>query len=161
KFEAAYQKDQKLGTLLNLAFCHKEQGNTWYAWLEFREAEVKAEEQHRPERKEFARKRIDDLEKGLAKSIIDNPQHAPLSEGDVEDSKVPEAEKGVAFAIEEGKRKVSFKARGKKPATSLVTIAKGEKLTHVVVPDLEDAPPVEATPVTQPEHPEQPQPKPE
>ncbi|HEY8074555.1 MAG TPA: hypothetical protein VIF62_10600 [Labilithrix sp.] len=159
KFEAAYQKDQKLGTLLNLAFCHKEQGNTWYAWLEFREAEVKADEQHRPERKEFARKRIDELEKGLSKAIVDNPAHVALTEVDVEDRKVPEADKGVAFAVEEGKRKVTFKARGKKPATSLITIAKSEKLTHIVVPDLEDAPPVEATPLPQPEP--APQPKPE
>jgi hypothetical protein len=148
KFEAAYKKDGKLGTLLNLAFCHKEQGATWYAWLEFREAEFKAEEQKRPERKEFARKRLDELEKdkSLAKVIVENPQKLPLVEVDVEDRKVPEAERGVYFTAEEGKRKLTFKAKGKKPATSLVTIVRADRPQKVVVPDMEDQPVASATP---------------
>jgi hypothetical protein len=140
KFEQAYRKDGQLGTLINLAFCHKEQGASWYAWLEFREAEVKAAEQKRAERKQFARKRLDELERTLPKVIIDNPRKVPLTEVLVEDRRVPEAERGAYFTAEEGKRKLTFRAKGKKAAVELVTIKKGERVQHVAVPEMEDAP---------------------
>ena len=138
KFEAAYTKDHSLGTLINLAFCHKEQGATWYAWLEFREAEVKATEQNRPDRRDFAHQRLAELEKQLPKLIIDNPQKLPLTDVLVEDRKVWEAERGAVFAAEVGERRFTFKARGKKPAATLITVAKGDKVQHVAVPEMED-----------------------
>lgn len=141
KFEAAYRKDGQLGTLLNLAFCHKEQGAIWYAWLEFREAEVKATEQNRTDRRDFAKGQLPALEKSLAKLVVDNPKNVPLVEVLVEDKKIPEAEKGAPFAAEPGQRKLTFRAKGKKSGTLLVHVVKGDKAMHVVPPDLEDAPP--------------------
>jgi tetratricopeptide (TPR) repeat protein len=61
KFDLAYRKDQQLGTLLNLAYCHKELGTTWLAWVEFKEAELKAIELKRTERRDFARQRMAEL----------------------------------------------------------------------------------------------------
>jgi hypothetical protein len=138
KFEAAYNKDHSLGTLINLAFCHKEQGAIWYAWLEFREAEVKATELNRPDRRDFAKQRIAELEKQLPKVIIDNPQKVPLTDVLVEDRKVWEAERGAVFAAEAGQRRFIFKARGKKNGALLINITSGSKVQHVVVPDMED-----------------------
>jgi hypothetical protein len=138
KFEAAYAKDHSLGTLINLAFCHKEQGATWYAWLEFREAEVKATELNRADRRDFAHQRLAELEKQLPKLIVDNPKSLPLTDVLVEDRKVWEAERGAVFAAEVGERRFTFKARGKKPTATLITVAKGDKVQHVVVPDMED-----------------------
>jgi hypothetical protein len=138
KFEAAYNKDHSLGTLINLAFCHKEQGAIWYAWLEFREAEVKATELNRPDRRDFAKQRLAELEKQLPKVIIDNPQKVPLSDVLVEDRKVWEAERGAVFAAEAGQRRFIFKARGKKNGALLINITSGSKVQHVVVPDMED-----------------------
>jgi hypothetical protein len=140
KFEAAYTKDHSLGTLINLAFCHKEQGATWYAWLEFREAEVKATELNRADRRDFAHQRLAELEKLLPKLVIDNPQKVPLTDVLVEDRKVFEAERSAVFAAEAGERRFTFKAKGKKPAATLITVAKGDKLQHVTVPEMEDAP---------------------
>jgi hypothetical protein len=138
KFEAAYTKDRALGTLINLAFCHKEQGATWVAWLEFREAEVKATEMNRADRRDFAKQRLAELEKLLPKVIIDNPQKVPLTDVLVEDRKVWEAERGAVFAAESGQRKFTFRAKGKKPATALINVVKGDKPQHVAVPDMED-----------------------
>ena len=137
KFEQAYKKDGALGTLLNLAFCHKEQGAIWYAWLEFREAESKATELNRPDRRDFAHARLTELEKGLPKVIVDNPRKLPLNEVLVEDRKVWEAERGSVFAVESGARKFTFRAKGKKPATILVQVARGERPQRVTVPELE------------------------
>jgi hypothetical protein len=149
KFEQAYTKDRQLGTLINLAFCHKEQGATWYAWLEFREAEVKATELRRNDRRDFARQRLVELEKQLPKVIIDNPEKLPLTDVLVEDRKVWEAERGAPFAAEQGRRKFVFKAKGKKAATALIDVSGGSRVQHVAVPEMEDGsadpPPAPAT----------------
>jgi hypothetical protein len=146
KFEQAYRKDRQLGTLINLAFCHKEQGAIWYAWLEFKEAEVRATELNRPDRRDFARQRLAELEKLLPKVVVDNPRKMPLTQVLVEEKRVPEAERGAVFAAEEGNRKFIFRAKGKKPATQMVNVAKGERAQHVVVPEMEDAGPDDAPP---------------
>lgn len=139
KFEAAYSKDHSLGTLINLAFCHKEQGALWYSWLEFREAEVKATELNRPDRRDFAKQRLAELEKQLPKVIIDNPSKVALTDVLVEDRKVFEAERGAVFAAEAGQRRFIFKAKGKKPGAAMINVAKGDKVQHVSVPEMDDA----------------------
>jgi hypothetical protein len=151
KFEAAYKKDGQLGTLLNLAFCHKEQGAIWYAWLEFREAEVKATELNRADRRDFAKARLAELQKQLPKVVLDpNPKHA-LYEVLVEDRKVWEAERGAVFAAEVGERKFTFRSKGKRQVTVLVTIApsRNERVQHVPAPDMEDARPDEVAPAAE------------
>jgi hypothetical protein len=152
KFEAAYRKDQQLGTLLNLAYCHKEQGAIWQAWLEFREAELKATELKRQDRREFAQKRMAELERSLARVVVDPPTKVELVEVLVEDRRIPEAEKGAIFAAEPGQRKLTFRAKGKKQATQLVSITKNERPQRVQVPEMEDQPkePVVAEPAPPP-----------
>ncbi len=140
KLEQAYQKDKQLGTLLNLAYCHKEQGANWQAWLEFREAEIKATDMKMKERRDFATKSRIELEKGLARVVVDvKDTKAELTEVLVEERKVPEAERGLQFVAEPGQRKFTFKAKGKKPAQLLVAIKAHDKsVQHVGVPAFED-----------------------
>ena len=154
KFEQAYAKDRQLGTLINLAFCHKEQGAIWYAWLEFKEAEVKATEGGRLDRRDFAKQRLAELEKQLPKVVLENPSRMPLTEVLVEDRKVWEAERLAVFAAESGQRKFTFKAKGKKHATALINVVKGDKVQRVTVPEMEDGsddpPPVPERPIPEP-----------
>lgn len=149
KFEAAYRKDGKLGTLINLAFCHQEQGATWYAWLEYREAEVKAIEQNRSDRRDFVRKNLAELEKPLARAIVDNPRREPLLEVLVEERRIPEAERGASFSVEPGQRKVTFRAKGKKQTVVMVAFAR-EKTTHVAVPEMAEQKPEDIAPSVAP-----------
>ncbi|OJY29414.1 MAG: hypothetical protein BGO98_47000 [Myxococcales bacterium 68-20] len=138
KLEAAYRKDQQLGTLLNLAYCHKEQGAVWQAWVEFKEAEVKATELKRADRRDFARQRMAELEKSLARVVVEPQQKVELTEVLVEERHVPEAEKGVTFASEIGQRKFTFRAKGKKQVVQLVTVVKGDRPQRIVVPAMEE-----------------------
>jgi hypothetical protein len=140
KLEAAYKKDQQLGTLLNLAYCHKEQGATWQAWIEFKEAEIKAIEAKRNDRRDFAQKRMAELEKSLGRVVVDVPTKIELTEVLVEDRSIPEAEKGAPFAAEPGQRKFTFRARGKKPAVALVNVVKADRYQRVAVPEMQDQP---------------------
>lgn len=148
KFEQAYRKDGQLGTLLNLAFCHKEQGATWYAWLEFREAEIKATELGRNDRRDFAKGQLPALEKSLSKLVVDNPKNIPLVEVLVEDKRIPEAEKSLPFAAEPGQRKLTFRAKGDKVGTLLVNLPKSDKVTHVTVPEMTDDAAAKASPTS-------------
>ena len=140
KFETAYHNDRQLGTLINLAFCHKEQGTIWYAWLEFREAEVEAIELNRVDRRDFAHARLVELERSssLRKVVVDNPKHVPLTAVKVEERPVPEAERGAVFAAEAGSRKFTFMAKGKRITTTLVAISATAKVQHVPVPEMPD-----------------------
>jgi hypothetical protein len=138
KFEAAYRKDQQLGTLLNLAYCHKAQGAVWQSWLEFKEAEVKAIDLKRNDRRDFARQRMAELEKSLARVVIDPTDKVELTEVLVEDRRVPEAEKGQIFAAEPGQRKLTFRAKGKKQVVQLIHIEKGDRPQRIAVPDMVD-----------------------
>ena len=140
KLDAVYRKDQQLGTLLNLAYCHKELGATWLAWVEFKEAEVKASELKRAERRDFARARMAELEKSLARIIIEPTSRVELTEVLVEDRWVPDAEKSIVVAAELGPRKLTFRARGKKPVVQLVTIVKSSAPMRIPVPEMEDQP---------------------
>jgi hypothetical protein len=162
KFDQAYRKDQQLGTLLNLAYCHKEQGAIWQAWLEFKEADMKAVELKRNDRREFARQRMAELEKSLVRVVVERATKAELVEVLVEDHRIPDAEKGVPFAAEPGQRKLTFRAKGKKQVVQLVTIVKGDRLQHVTVPPMEDQekelPVVEPPPPHPPHLPEEPKP---
>lgn len=147
KLEAVYAKDHELGTLLNLAYCHKMQGASWQSWLEFKEAELKATALNRPERRDFARKRMAELEKSLVRVVVDVPANVELTEVQVEERHVPEAEKGALFAAETGPRKVTFRAKGKKPLVQLVTFVKAATPQHLAVPPLEDESPPPPPPV--------------
>jgi hypothetical protein len=142
KFEQVYRKDRQLGTLLNLAYCHKMQGATWQAWLEFKEAELKAIEIKRNDRRDFARQRMAELEKGLVRAVVDVPPSVQLFEVLIEDRRVPEAEKGMAFVAEPGPRKVTYRAKGKKQVVELVTFGpttgKGARVQHLAVPKMEE-----------------------
>lgn len=145
KFEAAYRKDQQLGTLLNLAYCHKQQGAIWQAWTEFKEAEVKAVSLKLKDRRDFARKGMADLEKQLAKVIVDPPSKVELTEVLVEDRRIWDAEKSVTIAVEPGpERKFTFLAKGKKPLVQTVGVPaakRGDAPLHITVGEMEDEPP--------------------
>lgn len=163
KFEAAYAKDHQLGTLLNLAYCHKEQGAPWRAWVEFKEAEVLAIEHKRLDRRDFARQRMAELEKGLGHLAIDLTSKVELTDvlvGD-EDRRVPEAEKGLPFAAEPGQRKVTFRAKGKKDTTLMVPVVKGDRVVHIAVPAMAEADPVPVAVAPVAEQPKPPPPPPE
>lgn len=145
KFEAAYKKDQQLGTLLNLAYCHKQQGAIWQAWTEFKEAEVKAVALKLKDRRDFSRKAMLELEKQLAKVIVDPPAKVELGEVLVEDRRIWDAEKSVTIAVEPGpERKFTFVAKGKRPLVQTVSVPaakRGDPPLHVTVGEMEDEPP--------------------
>lgn len=123
KFESSLKLDTQLGTQLNLAFCYEKIGATWYAWVEYKEAELRAIAQARKDRADFAHGRQRELEKGLARAVIKVSMPAP-DVVMVEDRAIPDAHKGAPFAVESGVRKLTFKRSGKKPVEREVNVPK-------------------------------------
>lgn len=148
KLESAYRKDQQGGTLLNLAYCHQEMGSKWLAWVEFREAESKSTDK---QRKDFAHDKMKELEKGLARLVVDPQTKYELTEVYLEDRRIYDAEKGIPFYAEpNNQRKAVFHAKGKKPAVLLISVGSPkDKMQHVQVPEMADEDPIPAAPVAE------------
>jgi hypothetical protein len=160
RFESSLKLDAQLGTQLNLAFCYEKLGATWYAWLEYKEAEVRALAQARKDRADFARQRQAELGKNLAKVVMKVNTPAP-DVVIVEDRTIPDAHKGVVFAAEPGVRKFTFKRAGKKPVEREVTIAKQPSPFVVETPTAYEDEPVAPTPrPDKPDKPDKPDPPP-
>lgn len=148
KLESAYRKDQQQGTLLNLAYCHKEMGASWLAWVEFREADSKSTDK---QRKEFAHEKMKELEKGLSRVMIDPQSRYDVTEVMLEDKRIYDAEKGTTFYAEPGQRKVIFHAKGKKPAILLISVgAPKDRVLHIQVPEMAEEERVPVGPVESP-----------
>lgn len=162
KFESSFKLDTQLGTQLNLAFCYEKIGAAWYAWVEYKEAELRALAQARKDRADFARQRQKELEKGLAKVVVKVGMPAPDAVV-VEDRTIPDAHKGTVFAAEPGVRKFTFRRQGKKPIEREVNIGKSPSPFVVESPtayeDEDVAPPPPAPKVEAPPPPAAPKPE--
>jgi hypothetical protein len=147
KFEQSYKLDPKTGTQLNLAFCYEKEGRVWYAWLAYKEAELRASASGQKERADFARAQAINLEKGLARARI--PAQSGLDRLAVDDQTIPDATRGQPFAVEPGSRKVTFVKSGKKPVVREIRIVRQAAPQVLEVPTAfedEELPPVVAPP---------------
>lgn len=68
--EESQRLDPGIGTLLNLAVCHADQGRTATAWAELHEALALAERAEQPDRVAFARARIEALAPRLGRLAL-------------------------------------------------------------------------------------------
>jgi hypothetical protein len=71
KFAESQRLDPQLGTLINLALCHKAEGLTATAWSEFSEAATLATRAGHEPRASFCRKEAEQLEPKLARVRVD------------------------------------------------------------------------------------------
>jgi hypothetical protein len=141
KLEQSLKLDTTLGSLLNLAFCYEKEGRVWQAWLSFKEAELRAQAAGQKDRAAFAKQRMSDLEKQLAKAVVKIKDGQPIDQLSIEDHHVPDGHKGTPFAVEPGLRKVTFFRRGKKPITKEIRFEKKGVQGIEVPANFEDADP--------------------
>ena len=69
KLAESQRLDPKLGTLLNLAYCHEKQGKYASAWAEYTSAGAVARREGQKEREDFSRDQVAAMEKKLARMI--------------------------------------------------------------------------------------------
>lgn len=148
KFQESQRLDPRLGTLLNLATCHQEQGKTASAWAEFKQAVSLAEQKNKHQRAAFAKQSVADLEEVLSYVVLqaDNPPKGLTI-------KVGEQEFGAALLdsevpLDPGKYDIEASAPGRVSHRMTVDVSKGPSSTTIVIPSLsfEDTGPLDMGP---------------
>ena len=142
KFAESYRIDPKIGTLVNLATCHEQEGKTASAWAEFTEAASLAERAQQRDRQRFARQHADALARQLAQLTLAARSVAEGLEVKLDGRALGVAALGTPFPVDPGDHTVEASAPHRKPWTGHATVAPGPGSTTVDIPALEDeAPP--------------------
>jgi hypothetical protein len=161
KFAESQRLEPALGTLLNLAVCHEQDGKTASAWAEFAAAAALAARNGEKERERLAREHLAALEPRLSRLTLAVP-HPPVGlELRLDDSLLGEGAWETAVPVDPGPHQISAAAPGHQPWSQSLVVAPGPAVQHVEVV-LQDAhgsapvrasaplPAVEVTPPVQP-----------
>jgi hypothetical protein len=164
KFADSQRLDPAVGTLLNLALCYKDAGQTASAWSTYREAAAQAAAAHQADREQLARDEAAALETKLTKLVIEvapDVGKVPGVEVKRDGAVVPPGLWGVAAPVDPGVRSIDVSAPGKKPlhmdaraegagATAKVVISALEDDPNAAVPAAAVAPAAAAAPPANP-----------
>jgi hypothetical protein len=156
KFAESQRLDPKLGTLLNLAHCHEQEGKTATAWAEYTSAASLARRVGRKDREDFARERVEDLEKKLAHVVIRMEAPPPGLRVLLDDKPIDAAALGTPLPIDPGKHVFTATAPGKKGFSAEVEVPPSPVEIPLALPVLEPdatSPANPANPATPPEPP--------
>jgi len=113
KLAESQRLDPKLGTLLNLAVCHEQQGRTATAWAEYTSAAAIARRDGQREREDFARKQATALDKRLARVILSVSAADPNLAVKLDGQMMTAAVYGVPLPVDPGPHHVTATAPGK------------------------------------------------
>jgi hypothetical protein len=136
RFAHSQELDPKLGRLLNLAFCHEQEGKTASAWSEYNGAAALAEQKGQDERVEFAREHAAAVAKKLAFVHLDVPTNAVLVE--VDGTGLSHERWPTPLPFDPGEHKIVASAPGKKPRSLVVTVDSTPGIQEFRISPLED-----------------------
>jgi hypothetical protein len=130
--------DPGLGTMLWLADCYENNGQTASAWAQFKDATAKAA-LLRDAREKVASDRAANLEKRLSRLQVVVSTAARTSDLEIKRDGVVigNAELGLAVPVDPGTHTIAAAAPGRKPWSTTVTIATTPGTTPVPIPVLE------------------------
>ena len=138
KFAESQKIDPGLGTMLWLADCYENNGQTASAWATFKEAAAAAAEQH-DKRERVARERAQGLEPRLPKLMILVPSEA-ASQGLVVERdgiELGATQWGLQVPVDPGVHTVAARAADRKPWTTTVQLPARAETLQVTVPALD------------------------
>jgi hypothetical protein len=142
KLEESQRIDPGGGTMLNVALCHEKEGRTATAWAEFTEALGLAKRDDRPQRIEFARVHIAQLDPLLSRLIIQVPRAVDVPDLEIkrDGSSIGRAAWGSAMPVDPGDHLLEASAPGKISWKQIVNVGSKADSRTVVLPILENAP---------------------
>ncbi len=139
KFAESQRSEPALGTLINLASCHEQEGKTASAWGEFTTAAGQAGHSGQHEREDYAKKRAAALEKSLHRLIIEVASPAPGMEIKLDGAVLGQGALGTAMPLDPGEHEVIVSAPGKKMWSQRVQLGPGAVNSRIEVPALEES----------------------
>ena len=136
KLEESQRLDPGSGTLVNLALCYEKLGQLARAWAEFGKVPSLARRDGRPDREDFARSHISDIESRLSwlTIVVRSAAEAPGLEVSLDGTTLRRGVWNTALPIDPGKHHVVVTATGRVPWN--VEIASGPTRQELVVPAL-------------------------
>lgn len=137
KLAESMRLSERLGTLLNLATCHAEQGKTASAWAEFKEAAAMAKREKSKPREKLAKDEADALEKRLARVKLVLPKSLENATLELDGTQIGASAAGTALPIDPGKHEVKVSAPGRKTWSKELVIEDEAGVTTLEVPELE------------------------
>lgn len=152
KFAESLKLDRGLGTMLWLADCYENNGQTASAWATFKEAAA-AGMMQKDAREKIARERAAALEKKLSRLQIVVPPELDRSGLTLtrDGVTIGRAEYGLAVPVDPGIHVVAATAPGRKSWSTNASVPAREQTVTVSVPSLEPAPEAKAAPRVLPE----------
>jgi hypothetical protein len=138
KFAESLRLDPGIGTMLFLADCYENSGQTASAWAEFKDASAAAALRNDP-REEIARRRAGQLESRLAKLVLVAPAvgSVPGIELRRDGVLVGAAEYGIPVPVNPGVHEIRASAAGRRTWSTSVSVEDKPGAISVVVPVLE------------------------
>jgi hypothetical protein len=150
KLAESYAQDPATGTLLALALCREQAGQTASAWATYADVIARAKREGQKDREQAAKERITALEPRLSRLTIAVAPETAALEGVVikrDGDAVGKGAWGTPVALDPGEHVIEVTASGKQAWTAKITIGPDADAQTVEVPPLEDAPPGEGAPV--------------
>lgn len=124
----------KLGTLLNLAFCHEVMGRSATAWREFQYAAAWAAQNGQKDRHEFAMSHVLALEPKLPRVALQLPTDRAIASVEVDGEPVPESRWYLPLYLDPGEHAVAISVPGKKRGTVSFRVVDSPTEQLVMVP---------------------------
>jgi hypothetical protein len=147
KLAESYAQDAATGTLLALAMCQEQAGQTASAWASYAEVISRAKQDGRADREQAAREHLSALEPKLSRLTITVDASAATVPGLVvkrDGTSVGQGARGAGVPLDPGEHVVEATAPGKRAWKASVTIGAEADAQTVAVPALEDEPSVGA-----------------
>jgi hypothetical protein len=142
KFAESQRLDPGIGTLLWLADCYENLGQTATAWATFKEAAAAAALRH-DGREQVARERVEKLEPVLSRLKVVVPPDAAIPNLEVlrDGVVVGTAQWGITLPIDPGTHTIAARAPGRQGWSQSIQLAARPDAIEVSVPELEAAAP--------------------
>ncbi len=139
KFSESQRIDPKLGTLLNLANCHKDEAKFASAWEEYSEAVRVAKRTSQKDREQLAQGELEALEAVLTRVVINMPSPVQGQEVTLDGLAVRAETLGTPLPINPGEHKVEVKAPGHEALTLPLVAEKSRANLTLEIPALKPA----------------------
>jgi hypothetical protein len=147
KFQESQRADPGIGTLINLATCHEQEGKTATAWSEFTDAASQAQRAGQSDREQFARGKASALERSLHKLVLEVLTPTPGMVIRLDGEPFGQGLLGTALPLDPGEHTLQVTAPGKKAWTQQVKMGPGAVTERIEVPALDDAAAATTTPL--------------
>jgi hypothetical protein len=148
KLAESHRLDPGAGALTALALCHKAEGKTASAWIEFKEVVSLARRDGRKDREQVALAAIAELEPKLSRLRVDVTRGAREQEVEVvlDDAPLPRAAYGEAIPANPGPHRIVARAAGRVPFETVVDVLPDHDEKAVTIRELADEPPAAGAP---------------